>query len=218
MLTKISLFKYLFLLFHSHSHHVMSMDEDMIRTVIMMDFRHSDLIIKIINMLNSFIKKVEIQDPTGLDKNSIIHQFLLVHNQQKYLNLNVYLEKIIIKIHNHLIKVAISNFLQQICYPFQNRSFLVHQLKFLIKSNLTLIFNLEIYMQRIKYFLIQPQVGILEYDLLLQNDINTKGNTQWFYFRIKNLPANKSIKINIVNFRKSDSLFNYGMLPCIHSS
>jgi len=53
--------------------------------------------------------------------------------------------------------------------------------------------------------------------LLLQNDINTKGNTQWFYFRIKNPPPNKTIKLNLVNFRKSDSLFNYGMLPCIHS-
>lgn len=51
----------------------------------------------------------------------------------------------------------------------------------------------------------------------MQNDINTKGNTQWFYFRIKNIPVNKTIKINIVNFRKSDSLFNYGMLPCCYS-
>jgi cytosolic carboxypeptidase protein 2/3 len=57
----------------------------------------------------------------------------------------------------------------------------------------------------------------LEYDLILQNDINTKGNTQWFYFRIVNPPRNKAVKINIVNFRKTDSLFNYGMMPCIYS-
>ena len=61
------------------------------------------------------------------------------------------------------------------------------------------------------------KVGPFEYDLLLQNDINTKGNTQWFYFRLRNPPKNKSIKLNIVNLRKPDSLFNYGMMPCIHS-
>jgi hypothetical protein len=61
------------------------------------------------------------------------------------------------------------------------------------------------------------KVGVMEYDLILQNDINTKGNTQWFYFRISNPPANSNIKINIVNMRKSDSLFNYGMMPCVHS-
>jgi hypothetical protein len=26
-----------------------------------------------------------------------------------------------------------------------------------------------------------------EYDLVLQNDINSKGHTQWFYFRVKNV-------------------------------
>ena len=56
-----------------------------------------------------------------------------------------------------------------------------------------------------------------EYDLILQNDINTKGNTQWFYFKVVNPPVRTALKINIVNFRKSDSLFNYGMMPCIHS-
>ena len=62
------------------------------------------------------------------------------------------------------------------------------------------------------------QTNKYEYDLLLQNDINSKGNTQWFYFRIVNLPAKTKIKINIVNMLKGDSLFNYGMQPCIHSA
>lgn len=57
-----------------------------------------------------------------------------------------------------------------------------------------------------------------EYDLILQNDINTKGNTQWFYFRITNIPSKTKIKINIVNMLKSDSLFNYGMQPCVYST
>lgn len=60
-------------------------------------------------------------------------------------------------------------------------------------------------------------MGEWEYDLLLQNDLNTKGNTQWFYFRINNPPRNRPIKLNIVNLRKNDSLFNYGMLPCVFS-
>ncbi len=34
---------------------------------------------------------------------------------------------------------------------------------------------------------------------------------------MQNFPVNKQIKLNIVNFRKSDSLFNYGMLPCVYS-
>lgn len=51
----------------------------------------------------------------------------------------------------------------------------------------------------------------------MQNDINTKGNTQWFYFRIKNVPRQRNIKINIVNLRKPDSLFNYGLMPCLYS-
>ena len=61
-------------------------------------------------------------------------------------------------------------------------------------------------------------MGNNEYDLIMQNDINTKGNTQWFYFRMVNVPANENIKINIVNMMKGDSLFNYGMLPCVHSA
>ena len=51
----------------------------------------------------------------------------------------------------------------------------------------------------------------------MQNDINTKGNTQWFYFRINNPPKKRPITLNIVNMRKNDSLFNYGMLPCFFS-
>lgn len=56
-----------------------------------------------------------------------------------------------------------------------------------------------------------------EYDLLMQNDINTKGHTQWFYFQVLNLEKN-SIKFNILNFTKKDSLFNYGMKVLIYSN
>jgi cytosolic carboxypeptidase protein 2/3 len=45
----------------------------------------------------------------------------------------------------------------------------------------------------------------------MQNDVNTRGHTQWFYFRVMNTRAKQTIKFNILNFAKDDSLFNYGM-------
>ena len=51
----------------------------------------------------------------------------------------------------------------------------------------------------------------------MQNDINSKGNTQWFYFSISNLPKDVDITFNIINLVKSDSLFNYGMQPAVFS-
>lgn len=56
-----------------------------------------------------------------------------------------------------------------------------------------------------------------EYDLILQNDINTKGNNQWFFFSVKNVPKNTNVKFNIVNLSKRFSLFEYGMKPAVFS-
>ncbi|KAL4501729.1 hypothetical protein ABPG72_018780 [Tetrahymena utriculariae] len=56
-----------------------------------------------------------------------------------------------------------------------------------------------------------------EYDLVLQNDINSKGNTQWFFFSVRNMIKNQMVKFNLVNFLKNDSLFNYGMKPVVFS-
>lgn len=50
-----------------------------------------------------------------------------------------------------------------------------------------------------------------EYDLILQNDINTNGHTQWFFFRVGNTRKGEKIKFNILNLAKPDSLYNYGM-------
>eukprot|EP00825_Cyclidium_porcatum_P049803 TRINITY_DN8686_c0_g1_i1.p1 TRINITY_DN8686_c0_g1~~TRINITY_DN8686_c0_g1_i1.p1 ORF type:complete len:478 (+),score=74.15 TRINITY_DN8686_c0_g1_i1:77-1510(+) len=55
------------------------------------------------------------------------------------------------------------------------------------------------------------------YDLIMQNDINTKGYTQWFYFNVSNTKANQTVRFNIVNFSKKDSPFRYGMKPAIFS-
>ena len=50
-----------------------------------------------------------------------------------------------------------------------------------------------------------------EYDLVLQNDINTNGHTQWFFFRVGNTRNGHSVKFNILNLAKPDSLYNEGM-------
>lgn len=42
------------------------------------------------------------------------------------------------------------------------------------------------------------QVAEAEYDLILQNDINSKGNTQWFNFTVE-INEEKTYKFNIVN-------------------
>ena len=56
-----------------------------------------------------------------------------------------------------------------------------------------------------------------EYDLCLQNDLLTNGHTQWFYFSVTNAPKYFRVKFNIINMRKSGSLYNDGMQPCTYS-
>lgn len=56
-----------------------------------------------------------------------------------------------------------------------------------------------------------------EYNLLMQNDTNTRGHTQWFYFRVQNTTAAQTVKFNILNYRKSDSMFSQGMRISVYS-
>ena len=51
----------------------------------------------------------------------------------------------------------------------------------------------------------------------MQNDINTKGNNQWFFFNCKNVPKNTTVKFNIVNMATKFSLFEFGMKPAVFS-
>lgn len=51
----------------------------------------------------------------------------------------------------------------------------------------------------------------------MSNDINSKGNNQWFYFAVERMKADREYTFNVVNFTKSDSLFNYGMAPAVYS-
>ncbi len=65
------------------------------------------------------------------------------------------------------------------------------------------------------------QTGDKQYDLVLQNDINTSGYAQWFNFKVKSSSKNTSIKFNIVNLvnifdnfkYKSTALYQKGMKP-----
>lgn len=56
-----------------------------------------------------------------------------------------------------------------------------------------------------------------EYNLILQNDLSAKGNTQWYFFRVRNTRAGKTIKFNIINLCKPDSLYNEGMKVLTYS-
>lgn len=56
-----------------------------------------------------------------------------------------------------------------------------------------------------------------EYHMCLQNDVNTMGHTQWFFFRVQNTTKDLEVKFNILNLSKPDSLFNHGMKPLIYS-
>lgn len=46
------------------------------------------------------------------------------------------------------------------------------------------------------------QVGEHEYELVMKNDYNTNGHTQWYYFQVKNMRKGVQYKFSICNFYK----------------
>lgn len=52
----------------------------------------------------------------------------------------------------------------------------------------------------------------------MSNDVNSIGNNQWFYFSVEGMVVDREYTFNVVNFTKSDSLFNYGMTPVVYST
>ena len=54
------------------------------------------------------------------------------------------------------------------------------------------------------------KVNDSDYHLLLQNDVNTGGHTQWFFFRVQNV-VKGDVRFNMLNLCKPDSLYNEGM-------
>jgi hypothetical protein len=61
------------------------------------------------------------------------------------------------------------------------------------------------------------KVSDTEYNLLLQNDVNSRGHTQWFFFRVTNTTKDLRVKFNILNLVKGASLYNQGMQVAVHS-
>lgn len=60
------------------------------------------------------------------------------------------------------------------------------------------------------------KVSEWEYNLFMQNDVNTEGHTQWFYFQVSNTKARSSVKFNIMNFVccRCNS-YRQKMTPCL---
>ena len=52
-----------------------------------------------------------------------------------------------------------------------------------------------------------------EYDCFLRCDTNTKGHTNWYYFKVKNMSYTGNIKFNICNIVKAKNLYGKGMTP-----
>ena len=56
-----------------------------------------------------------------------------------------------------------------------------------------------------------------EYNLLLQNDINTNGYSQWFFFKVTNTIKGHKCSFNILNHYKMNNLYKMGMKIMIYS-
>jgi hypothetical protein len=62
------------------------------------------------------------------------------------------------------------------------------------------------------------QVSPGEYNLLMSSDTNSRGHTQWFFYRVSSTVAGQTVKFNILNFEKPSALYNQGMQVLYHSS
>jgi CDGSH-type Zn-finger protein len=61
------------------------------------------------------------------------------------------------------------------------------------------------------------QLSPTHYELHLHKDYNTKGHTQWYYFRVSNMQVGVSYRFDIVNLMKKDSLYKRGLKPLMYS-
>lgn len=55
-----------------------------------------------------------------------------------------------------------------------------------------------------------------EYDLYMRTDTNARGHHQWFYFSVQNKTVG-TVKLNIMNFTKRESLYAQGMRIAVFS-
>ena len=61
------------------------------------------------------------------------------------------------------------------------------------------------------------RVGEAEYDLVVSPDLNTDGNTQWFYFAARGMRPGVEYRFHVVNNEKPESMLNFGMRPLYFS-
>ncbi|KAK3697423.1 hypothetical protein QZH41_019236, partial [Actinostola sp. cb2023] len=61
------------------------------------------------------------------------------------------------------------------------------------------------------------KVGRFEYQLWMRTDQYTMKHTQWFFFRVRNTKPGVTYQFYIMNFIKSNSLYNDGMQPLFYS-
>ena len=54
------------------------------------------------------------------------------------------------------------------------------------------------------------KTGENEYDLFLRVDTNTRGYFNWFHFEVSHTKKGRTVKFNIVNMTKKDSLYKRG--------
>jgi hypothetical protein len=55
------------------------------------------------------------------------------------------------------------------------------------------------------------------YDLLLQNDTNSRGYNQWFYFLIEHPVPKQPYRFRVLNLRKKTKLYSHGWSPIYFS-
>lgn len=52
-----------------------------------------------------------------------------------------------------------------------------------------------------------------EYDCFIRSDTNTRGHTNWYFFRVNNQKKTGIIQFNICNIVKQKNLYGQGMTP-----
>lgn len=52
-----------------------------------------------------------------------------------------------------------------------------------------------------------------QFDCFIRSDTNTKGHSNWYYFRVKNRGEAGPVKFNICNMTKCKNLYTQGMKP-----
>lgn len=62
------------------------------------------------------------------------------------------------------------------------------------------------------------KVSDVEFNLYLNFDHNTLNYTQWFYFSLRNIAKDITVKLNIMNLQKDDSTYNLGNRPFVYST